>query len=37
MLDVRGAVWTDRDDYTLDPTAKRYEFYEKSYAAQACC
>lgn len=34
MVDVHGAVWTDRNDYELVPSAKRYELYEMSYAAK---
>lgn len=34
MVDVHGAVWTDRNAYELVPSAKRYELYEMSYAAK---
>lgn len=33
-LDIHGATWTGPKDYTLDPTAKRYEVYEMSMAAK---
>eukprot|EP00884_Botryococcus_braunii_P003933 jgi/Botrbrau1/13540/Bobra.4_2s0001.1 len=33
MIDNSGASWTGRNEYRLVPTAKRYEFYEKSFTA----
>ena len=33
-LDIHGATWTGKQDYKLDPTAKRYEVYEMSMAAK---
>lgn len=34
VIDLQGASWTGRDSYTLVDDAKRYELYERSYAAQ---
>lgn len=34
VVDVHGAVWTQRNEYELVPSAKRYELYEMSYAAK---
>lgn len=33
-LDIHGATWTGKQDYELDPTAKRYEVYEMSMSAK---
>ncbi len=33
LLDMRGADWTDYDDYELFKTAKRFEHWERSYAS----
>lgn len=33
-LDLHGAEWTSHTEYRMDPTAKRYELYEMSYAAK---
>lgn len=32
-IDNSGAVWTARSEYQLVPSAKRYELYEKNFAA----
>ena len=36
IVDVHGGVWTSETEYELDPTAKRYEVYEMSFAAKVC-
>lgn len=36
MIDNAGATWTSMDTYRLVPSAKRYEFYERSVAAVVC-
>lgn len=33
LLDMRGANWSEYDDYTLFKTAKRFEHWEASYAS----
>jgi cysteine desulfurase/selenocysteine lyase len=33
LLDMRGADWSEYDDYTLFATAKRFEHWETSYAS----
>lgn len=33
LLDMRGADWTEYNDYQLFPTAKRFEHWEVSYAS----
>ncbi|WP_027385421.1 aminotransferase class V-fold PLP-dependent enzyme [Chryseobacterium gregarium] len=33
LLDMRGADWTEYNDYQLLPTAKRFEHWEVSYAS----
>lgn len=33
LLDIRGADWTEYDDYELFKTAKRFEHWEMSYAS----
>lgn len=33
MLDLYGATWDSTKSYTLEPTAKRFEFWEKNYTA----
>ena len=35
-LDNIGASWAARDEYRLQPTAKRFESYEMSFAAKVC-
>ena len=32
MLDLHGATWKDDKSYEVDPTARRYEFWESSVA-----
>ena len=34
MLDLRAATWTSRDDYHLEPDAKRFEQWESNVAAR---
>ena len=34
MLDMRGAEWSAPGAYTLQPTARRYEQYEISFATK---
>lgn len=36
MIDNAGATWASMDSYHLVPSAKRYEFYERSVAAVVC-
>ncbi|MEA5366477.1 aminotransferase class V-fold PLP-dependent enzyme [Amycolatopsis sp., V23-08] len=33
MLDLHSAVWTAPDEYVVDPTAKRFEVWERDFAA----
>ncbi|WP_328443109.1 aminotransferase class V-fold PLP-dependent enzyme [Amycolatopsis sp. NBC_00438] len=33
MLDLHSAVWTSPAEYVVDPTAKRFEVWEKDFAA----
>ena len=33
FLDLHSATWTDTDAYVMAPSAKRYELWERSYAA----
>ncbi|WP_020657599.1 aminotransferase class V-fold PLP-dependent enzyme [Amycolatopsis benzoatilytica] len=33
MLDLHSAVWTSPDEYAVDPTAKRFEVWERDFAA----
>lgn len=34
MLDMRGAEWSGEGRYTLQPTARRFEQYEISFATK---
>eukprot|EP00951_Prasinocladus_malaysianus_P013073 scaffold98235_cov30-Prasinocladus_malaysianus.AAC.1 len=34
MLDVWGAMWEGQGSYAMQPTARRYESYEMSFAAK---
>jgi len=34
IIDMIGAEWTSADDYKLEPTAKRFEFWESSIAGR---
>ena len=34
IIDMIGAEWTSVDDYTLEPTAKRFEYWESSIAGR---
>ena len=31
---TKGAYWKSKSEYVLNPTAKRFEFWESNYAAQ---
>jgi selenocysteine lyase/cysteine desulfurase len=35
MLDLHSASWVSPDEYVVDPTAKRFEVWERDYAAVA--
>ena len=35
LLEAKGAVWTERDDFQLEEGAVRFENWERSYALQA--
>ena len=33
MIDLHGATWMSRSEYKLQAGARRYEFYERDFAA----
>lgn len=33
MIDLHGATWVSQGEYKLQPSARRYEFYERDFAA----
>lgn len=34
LIDMLGAKWTSKEDYKIEPTAKRFEFWESSIAGK---
>ena len=32
MIDLHGATWVSQSEYELQPSARRYEFYERDFA-----
>lgn len=32
MIDLHGATWVSQSKYELQPSARRYEFYERDFA-----